>query len=463
MPDRAPDAARHQWLLQEINSWRSEELIDARQAEILASRYEDGADGAAPGAGGREPSVRLRLTLTLAILGSLLVGAGVVLFFAANWRSIPPFVKLASVYGSIVASHLLGYYLGHARGTYPRLGQALVFLGCLLFGAGIWLVAQIYNISAHFPTGLLLWALGTLAMAAALRHKPVLILATGLLVAWTASEQVGFGAPNYLYPALAAVALALAYRLHCGVSVGLNLAGVTGWLTLNVINWGGRGAPPLGMGTLIVAGTAWFAFGLWHDVSDRTRPLGLPYLWVGALATLGGLYGLTFRYPAPVLAPASPGLGLTRLVNPPLAAVVVLAVAALAAAHLAGRRRVVRGALTEALPIPVLLASAALAWSPTREPWLLVCFNALLFLAVVGLLAFGYRHGRPHLINLALVAFVVDLITRYVDVFWTMLDRSLFFVAGGALLLAGGALLERGRRRLVGQFGDRVSAGGGRR
>ena len=38
-------------------------------------------------------------------------------------------------------------------------------LGTLFFGAGIWLVAQIYHIDEHFPNGFLIWGLGALALA----------------------------------------------------------------------------------------------------------------------------------------------------------------------------------------------------------------------------------------------------------------------------------------------------------
>ncbi len=45
----------------------------------------------------------------------------------------------------------------------------------MFYGAGIWLVAQIYNIDEHYPNGFLFWALGALAMAWAMpfdRQRP---------------------------------------------------------------------------------------------------------------------------------------------------------------------------------------------------------------------------------------------------------------------------------------------------
>ena len=85
-------------------------------------------------------------------------------------------------------------------------------------------------------------------------------------------------------------------------------------------------------------------------------------------------------------------------------------------------------------------------------------FNALLFLVMVGLLFLGYLQGRESLINVSLAFFILDVISRYFEFGWTLLDRSLVFIVAGAILLGGGYLLERGRRRVFQRMRD---AGGG--
>ena len=77
-----------------------------------------------------------------------------------------------------------------------------------------------------------------------------------------------------------------------------------------------------------------------------------------------------------------------------------------------------------------------------------ILFNALLLLGMVGLLFAGYLRGREYLINIALAFFILDVITRYFEFGWTLLDRSLVFIVAGAILLGGGLLLERGRRHV---------------
>jgi len=86
-----------------------------------------------------------------------------------------------------------------------------------------------------------------------------------------------------------------------------------------------------------------------------------------------------------------------------------------------------------------------------------VLFNALLLLGVVGLLFAGFLRGREYLINIALAFFILDVISRYFEFGWTLLDRSLVFIVAGAILLGGGLLLERGRRNVL----QRMRSAGG--
>ena len=134
------------------------------------------------------------LTVALAILGVLLLGSGIISFFAANWQWLPKLAKLALLFGGMwVAYAIAGYMLG--RGAHPLVGQAVLLLGVLLFGANIWLIAQIYHISSHYPNGVLMWALGALLASYLLRSHPALCAAALLAILWTGMEGFGFDRP----------------------------------------------------------------------------------------------------------------------------------------------------------------------------------------------------------------------------------------------------------------------------
>ena len=53
------------------------------------------------------------------------------------------------------------------------------------------------------------------------------------------------------------------------------------------------------------------------------------------------------------------------------------------------------------------------------------------------------------MVNGALAFFALGVITRYFELSWDLLDRSIVFLMGGIILLAIGFLLERGRRKVL--------------
>ena len=177
------------WLLTEIDRWKAEGLVSPEQGDRIRQRY---AQPPAPAA----ESVPWGL-LVFATAGAIVIGLGVILLFAYNWDEIPKPGKLALVFGAVIAAHLAGARLLAKDGWQPKLGEALAALGTMFYGAGIWLVAQIYNIDEHYPNGFLFWALGALAMAWALRSVANGLLAIVLVVIWGSCEAFDFRAPQY--------------------------------------------------------------------------------------------------------------------------------------------------------------------------------------------------------------------------------------------------------------------------
>ena len=77
-------------------------------------------------------------------------------------------------------------------------------------------------------------------------------------------------------------------------------------------------------------------------------------------------------------------------------------------------------------------------------------YNLILLAVLAGLIYSGaFRQKNVALINYALVYFVLDVLVRYFDFFFTMMDRSIFFVTGGVILMIVGSLVESERRRLI--------------
>ncbi|NPV93260.1 MAG: DUF2157 domain-containing protein [Firmicutes bacterium] len=432
----------YDWLRREAASWVGEGLVDQGQADAILARYEAEEQRDSGG----------RLVTILAVLGSLLVGTGVILFFASNWQFIPKPAKVSIILTAIVAAYGLGYYLAFEKGSYPRVGRALIFLGSICYGSGIWLIAQIFHISSHFPDGLLIWLLGIAPLVLVCRSLSVLLEVALLLFIWTIAEPVEFNNYNPLFVPVAGLALWLGYRMRSRLTVGAALLAVLAWITAGglVAFSGSSDFPAPVFMVSAAAGLCLFMLGGihgWWEKAERWAPMKFPYQLAGLLGYFAFAFLLSFE-----------GVtgGFRQLVHYPaglwvlFAAVALscLSAAAFSLARAGGERpRIYEGTL-------VLAALAVLGVMTVVSPRLsgtavYAVMNLLLFISTVGFIVVGYLKREEVLINLGLLFFVVDVIARYFDFFWEMLPKSVFFMAGGVLLLVGGFFLERNRRKML--------------
>lgn len=149
-------------LRQEAQKWQTEGLIDASLYESLSERYQFN---------NLETAARNRFIVILIGLGSLLLGLAVITLVAANWQAWSRELRVVLLLSVFVGVNAGGFYLWrhpHERWQ-RRLGQGLLFLGALILGANMALMAQMFHQSGS-PAGLvLMWAIGVAAMAYSLR------------------------------------------------------------------------------------------------------------------------------------------------------------------------------------------------------------------------------------------------------------------------------------------------------
>jgi uncharacterized membrane protein len=72
-----------------------------------------------------------------------------------------------------------------------------------------------------------------------------------------------------------------------------------------------------------------------------------------------------------------------------------------------------------------------------------------LFVLSVAVVRIGLETGREGWVNLGIALIAVNIVTRYFDLFGTMLEGGVFFVVTGVLVTALGIYLEKKRRALV--------------
>ncbi|MFQ5680721.1 MAG: DUF2157 domain-containing protein, partial [Candidatus Omnitrophota bacterium] len=223
------------WLKNQVGIWADKGILNEGQKNDISSLYiwPEEKDVIRPP---EKPS--LKLITVLQAIGAFFIGIGVISFVAFNWTKMPNLAKLILIIIAIASSHFAGLYLLGNKPKYQKAGLSFIFLGNILYGAGIWLVAQMYHISYGFTTGLFLWALGIIPFVYLAKSKLNYFLSIGLFLLWTLRESIGFQKPHlsYLFILLGLLG-PLSYYLKS--KVGLTLCILTGgiWLLVNNIFW----------------------------------------------------------------------------------------------------------------------------------------------------------------------------------------------------------------------------------
>jgi uncharacterized membrane protein len=419
----------------------------------------------------RSPGAR-DLPLAFSMLGVLLLSAGVITFLAANWSVMPKVAKLAILFGGMWLAYAgAGYALRH--GGAPQLGEALLLLGVILFGSNIMLIGQIYHIDAHYPNGVLLWALGGMATAYLMHSQPAMITAIALATLWTGMETFGFDRSfHWPFLILWASCLPAISRKRWMPALHVAMIGLLLWswfafqhITWSSREWGG-GAPLYLMQIYFLAYLGMFLLGLVMATYGHLSPFSGVVQRYSAFASLASLYVLTF----PDLHRGvewGTGSRLRVAAHGPWVMVTVIALAvviALALWHRVRTSGVDRPIYLKwadgLLGLTIALVLANLFLTGTHGGPVAIAFN-LLFLAGLVWLIYAGMHGNDRsLINMAFLFFGLGLLSRYFDTFWTLLNRSYFFMGGGLLLIGGGYLLEKQRRKLTARMQGTQAQGG---
>ncbi len=408
------DANNHRFvarLRQEVEAWRRDGAITDDQALAILARYPESAPGF-------EASRRQQpLIVALSILGAVLIGLGVISFYAANWDEISRSAKLASLIIGTLLSYGAGYYLWQ-RTSYSAVGVALVLQGCIIYGAGIHLIGQIYHVDVNDPNLSLFWFLGVAPLAYVTRSRPVMFLAVVLFLA------------------------AVAFRLQ-------------DWLD----RVEDSEAVIAGAALYIALGAFLFAVGKAKRLLDGWESIGGLFQAIGLVTVFLPLYMLTFHDLFDGVESISDArFGYWALAYG--ASAVAIAVTAWLAWRRAQRGDRPLVDLAEVAAIVVLLgvAHAAGLVPVDWDPFYPIVFNALFALSALGLMASGYLQEHEARVNFSLALIAVYLVTRYFEFSIDLLDSALVFVGAGVLLLLGGYLLDRGRRRMLASMREREVA-----
>jgi uncharacterized membrane protein len=320
--------------------------------------------------------------------GGLLLGAGVLLFVAANWQELSPAARIATLAGSVALLHLLGAL---AASRSAALATTLHAVGTGAFGGAVFLAGQVFNLEESWPLGLLVWAVGAAVGLALRRDWPHAIWVAVLVPAWLVAEWMAalrFGIYAQAVPLVGLCLLGVAYVAAVGPGQGAS------WR---------RALARLGAIALVPVAML-MPFGRWLPSPGQVQPDALvPIGWITAI-----------------------GL--------PLAV----------AGWLRGRAA---WPLLVALVFAVLVTGLDYESSAQR-----LLAHVLYAAASAGLAAWGLRESHALRVNLGVLGFALSVLWFYYSSVFDRFGRSLGLVGLGVLFIGGGWWLESARRRLLGRI-----------
>jgi len=424
------------WLSTESERWVRERIVTEEQAARIRALY-PAAKAAAPWG-----------LIVFCGLGATIVGLGVILLLAYNWDAIPKLAKLGLILGATAGAHGTGLWLRGRGGWRAGLGEVFFLLGSMLFGAGIWLVAQVYNIDEHYPNGFLFWGLGALALAWALDSVPQGILAAVALTIWGLSECMGFDRElGWALVLLVAGVAPLVWRRRSALLGTVVLVGAYALLLANAGNWGGGGA----------AFAAALALSVGLIAAVRLRPADEEFTrlenvirffgWTGFLVCT---YLLSFDRIADDLLRWRDGVGSSQ------AQLIAYRWAPLGVAVVLWGRLLMRAERGESTRVPWeewlcpigLLYCTLLGVTGTTHETLFVSlvFNLVFLGVAVMWMVRGCREGLLRETVLGSVLLAALVLARYFDLFDSLAARGLAFLLLGGLLFAEGFFYRRMRQ-----------------
>jgi uncharacterized membrane protein len=340
----------------------------------------------------------------VAMLGGLLVAAGILLFIAANWEQLGKGFKLVLIFGTLLAVHHAGFVLAEEPGRSPATGRALTLVGVLLFGGALGLVAQIYHITPEYPWSILLWWTLSVPFALLTRSRSVFAVVLLLFLLW-----LGW---------------------HAGF-----------WLDRQ----GGTGDDFGALFCLLALSAAALFRGLLVQLGARAVELGTPLRLLGPPLALAGLYALSIR--DVLLDEDAPGAVAATFLHPAATGALAALLLVPGLPRAAGREDALVGLAT----LAAALLLGACVWTSPAHVYLLA--NAVLFVGLLLLIATGVRGNVPSSINFGIAGFLGLVLTRYFEYVGSRIDPFWAFIAAGLILLGLGRWLETQRRTFLAKAG----------
>jgi uncharacterized membrane protein len=447
--------SQRDWLEGEIAVWQASGLVDQERARTLLALYESPELFKA-----RQQAKGM---FTLLALAAALVGLGVLLLVGYNWEQMPAPLKVTAIFGALVGTHAAAFGLRYRLG-WQRIAEVLFFLGCLFYGAAIWLLAQVFHIESSNYDALWWWAIGVLPFALLLDTILLHLLFGGLLALWLGFEifsldRLFWGVPSagYSVPFLVAPGLWWAYRKSSATTVGIYVPLLAWWVVLQPIAWKLNANPSFFIGAV---GSLMLVVAALHA---RRSEMAIPYRFYG-IALVGATLVLLSFHSFNDEVNRTAGTGWKGGVEQMILILSLAAATLIAAYFLQGRPQAsatqARNSLVDSLRpvvaqqwLPLgflgLFAFLAVLGTTVQETWVpTIVANIAMVVVALWLIRFGLTEDQSRAFGAGVIYLMLWAVLRYIDLFGAfggMLGAALmFFLCGG--VLAGVAYFWRSRK-----------------
>ena len=200
----------------------------------------------------------INIATVVGMVGGLLIAAGFLAFIAANWNVIARPARFGMLLAGIAGAYALGAWFDRSGRTF--LADTAVAAGCIIFGAAIALVGQMYHLGGDFAGALFLWAAAALIAAALTGSRGALAVALAAGCVWSQMRIYDEAeVPHLAFVAFWLVAAGLSVAWNSPVARHLVAVTAIAWWTITAfavlerVVFLGPGSPIL-LGTVLLVG-----------------------------------------------------------------------------------------------------------------------------------------------------------------------------------------------------------------
>ena len=352
-----------------------------------------------------------KFIVAISSIGSVLLGLGAILFVASNWQKIPDLTKVLILLGSTLSASYLGYLFKYDKKNLPKVGAALFFLSALLFGASVLLIAQIYHINANAHSLVLIWLIGVLPLVYAFRSEQIAALTSVLFFLWV------------------------------GLFIFRNgIFGENSFISFPVI--------------YLSTGTLFFSIGGLHYFKPEQIKIARIFRIAGLKIAMLSLFLLTFTaFSGDIMfsLEAKVDGGSPQLMTG-IILFSILAIIGLTINLFFNPSQSKTNSFENGIALGLLVFTLLFFFFPVESNVYTIIYNLLFAGLTLFLIYIGYQRSDIKIVNTGIFWISILVLAKYFDFFWNLIDRSLFFIVGGLILVLGGIAMERKRRQIKEDF-----------